>query len=150
MKFTILKLTTLIFACLFGASLIAVPTHATSICDDSNIPEEVRAASGCGGSTEDELPKTIENILYAVIAASGLVAVAFIVVGGINYITSNGEAAKVEKAKKTVLYACIGLIICALAFAIVNFTITNVIEHEESAIPSSTNIAYNINITTKE
>ena len=125
MKPTILKLTALVFACLFGVALISMPTHATNICDDSNIPAEVKAASGCGGSAKDELPETVENILYAVIAVSGLVAAAFIVVGGVNYITSNGEAAKVEKAKKTVLYACIGLIICALAFAIVNFTITN-------------------------
>ena len=37
--------------------------------------------------------------------------------------TSTGDAGKVKQAKDTILYAVIGLIICALAFAIVNWTI---------------------------
>jgi len=41
--------------------------------------------------------------------------------------TSNGDATKLEKAKKTILYACIGLAICVLAFAIVNFVIDKII-----------------------
>ena len=54
--------------------------------------------------------------------------------------TSSGEAAKVEKAKKTILYGLIGLVICVLAFAIVNFVIDNVINYnsaeEQSYIPT--------------
>ena len=37
--------------------------------------------------------------------------------------TSSGDAAKVEKAKKTILYGVIGLVICVLSFAIVNWVI---------------------------
>ncbi len=90
-----------------------------------------------GDSNEKKLDESVTNILYAIIAALGLVAVAFIVVGGINYITSNGDASKVEKAKKTILYACIGLVICALSFAIVNFTISNILEQGSSSSSSS-------------
>ena len=42
--------------------------------------------------------------------------------------TSSGDTTKVEKAKKTILYALIGMIICVLAFAIVNFTIARIIQ----------------------
>ena len=38
--------------------------------------------------------------------------------------TSTGDPAKVKRAKDTILYACIGLIVCALAYAIVNWTIS--------------------------
>ena len=47
--------------------------------------------------------------------------------------TSTGDAGKVKKAKDTILYALIGLIICVLSFAIVNWTIKNVIGGQRSA-----------------
>lgn len=102
-------------------------THNTyafnNICN-TNAPDEVLEAAGCKGETKDELPKVVQNILYAVIGVIGLVAVVFILIGGINYMTSAGDSGKLDKAKKTILYACIGLVVCALAFAIVNWTIS--------------------------
>ena len=51
--------------------------------------------------------------------------------------TSTGDAGKIEKAKKTILYATIGLVICALAFAIVNFAVSVVNNAQESESSSS-------------
>ena len=42
--------------------------------------------------------------------------------------TSNGDAAKIKKGKDTVIYAVVGLIICALAFIVVNWTITSLLK----------------------
>ena len=39
--------------------------------------------------------------------------------------TSSGDPGKVKKAKDVILYGIIGLIVCALAFAIVNFVVGN-------------------------
>lgn len=75
-----------------------------------------------------DLETTIINIINAVIGVLGLVAVVVIIIGGINYMMSSGEAAKVKKAKDTILYGVIGLVICVLAFAIVNFVIANIIK----------------------
>lgn len=70
--------------------------------------------------------KQITNtILYIV----GIVAVIMLIIGGIKYVVSGGDAKKVTDAKNTVLYAIIGLVVAFLAFAIVNFVI--------SALPSS-------------
>lgn len=74
-----------------------------------------------------DLDQSIIGIINAIIGVLGLVAVIVIIIGGINYMTSSGEAAKVKKAKDTILYGCIGLVICILAFAIVNFVISNII-----------------------
>lgn len=93
---------------------------------------EIHIVGKNNGAGEQNLEQNITNILNAIIAVLGLAAVVFIVVGGVNYITSNGEAAKVEKAKKTILYSCIGLIISALAFAIVNFVIFKIIGQASS------------------
>ena len=68
------------------------------------------------------------TILYIV----GIVAVIMLIIGGIRYVVSGGDAKKVTDAKNTVLYAIIGLVICFLAFAIVNFVI-NALPNEETA-----------------
>ena len=77
-----------------------------------------------GGS---DLTGSVTAILSAIIAALGLVAVVVMIIGGYNYMTSSGDAGKVEKAKKTILYGLIGLIVCALAFVIVNFVIGSIL-----------------------
>lgn len=74
-----------------------------------------------------DLIPTVQGIINACIAALGIVAVIVIVIGGVLYMTSTGDAAKVKKAKDTILYGLIGLIICVLAAAIVNFVIFNII-----------------------
>ena len=75
----------------------------------------------------DGLPSTISNIINAVIGILGLVCVIVIILGGVQYMVSTGESSKVKKAKDTILYGVIGLVICVLAFAIVNFVIKNII-----------------------
>lgn len=65
----------------------------------------------------------IVAILDAIIGALGIVAVVVVVIGGVLYMTSSGDSAKVKKAKDTILYGIIGLVICALSYAIVNFVV---------------------------
>ena len=79
------------------------------------------------GNGDDTLVANITAILNAVIAVLGLVCVVVMIIGGINYMTSSGDAGKVKKAKDTILYGLIGLIVCVLAFALVNFVIANII-----------------------
>ena len=121
----IVKLSSLILANILG--LIAIPTYAAIDCGDTKIPDSVREAAGCNSISADSFPNLIIGILNGVITFAGLVAVIFIIIGGVNYMTSSGDAGKVKKAKDTILYACIGLVICVLAFAIVNFVINNML-----------------------
>ena len=74
------------------------------------------------------LPSAVTGIINGVIAALGIVAVVVIIIGGVSYMTSSGDAGKVKKAKDTILYGVIGLVICVLAFAIVNFVINNILK----------------------
>ncbi len=121
----IFKLIPIILSLVFGLRcLFTLPTYAdgsTSVCS-SNVPASVKEAAGCNNNS-DNIVGVVQFILNSIIAVIGIVAVIFIVVGGINFMTSTGDPGKVAKAKQTILYALIGLIICALAFAIVNWTI---------------------------
>ena len=85
--------------------------------------DEVGTNYGSGNSLET----TVINIINTVVGVLALVAVIVIIIGGINYMTSAGDAGKVKKAKDTILYGVIGLVVCVLAFAIVNFVISNII-----------------------
>ena len=126
MKTKFIKTLTLTIANMINLSMF-FPTLAAGISDadlcDSSLPPSVLEANGCKG-TEDNLPIVVINILNAIITVLGLVAVVVIIYGGIQ-MTSTGDAGKVKKAKDTILYAVIGLIVCVLAFAIVNFVIKN-------------------------
>ncbi len=78
-----------------------------------------------GGNNTDVL--AIVNVgINVVLGLIALAAVIMIIIGGLNYTTSQGEATKVKKAKDTILYGVIGLVIALLAFAIVNFVLVNV------------------------
>ena len=114
-------------------SPVFLPTNNTYAYDpidicSSDAPDPVKDANGCFGGSSSGISNTIQGIINGIIGAAGLVAVIFIVIGGINYMTSAGDSNKVEKGKKTILYATIGLIICALSFAIVNWVIGTVLK----------------------
>lgn len=131
MKLKSARLISLALASLIGFSAFnTLPTLATDVCS-SNAAAEVKEAAGCNNNN-DALPSIIINILNAIIAVAGLVAVIFIIIGGFNYMTSAGDPGKTKKAKDTILYAVIGLIICVLAFAIVNFVIGGIINSNTS------------------
>lgn len=85
-------------------------------------PDEYIAAS-----SDTPLNTSVLNIINAVIGVLGIVAVIVIIIGGVQYMTSSGDAGKVKKAKDTILYGIIGLVVVILAFAIVNFVIANLI-----------------------
>jgi len=65
-----------------------------------------------------------ERITFILLYVIGAISVIMIVVGGIRYVISNGDANQVTAAKNTILYAVVGLVIAILAFAIVNFVST--------------------------
>ena len=123
MKNKIITLLCLAMVTVGGVGLVITPTavYADDPFCDNLTNADARKAAGCDNGAE--LTNVIKNILEAVIGVAGFVAVVFIVVGGVQYMTSTGDSGKIKKAKDTILYALIGLIICALSFAIVNWTV---------------------------
>lgn len=82
------------------------------------------------GTPEDvNLPRvslnatTILAITNFVTFIAGALAVIFIIISGIQYVTSAGSPQKAAKARLTLLYAVLGLIIAVLARTLINFVI---------------------------
>ena len=87
----------------------------------SNIQDKINQLPN-PGSTDAAQENIINYLLYGV----GLMAVIMLIVGAIQLTTSAGDSGAVAKAKKTILYAVIGLVVALLAYAIVNFVIRKV------------------------
>ena len=136
MKSKILK-TIAALAIFVGVGLVfnLTPAFAAEdICKNSKVSEAVKDAAGCNGNTDkDAAGNLIVNIINWVMGILGFVAVIAIIIGGVQYMTSTGDPGKVKKAKDTILYAVIGLIIIIFAAAIVNFVIDGVTKNNSSA-----------------
>jgi hypothetical protein len=68
----------------------------------------------------------LTTVITWVLGLAGGVAVLFLILGGLQYITSSGNKDRAETAKQTILYAVIGLVVIALSFVIVAFVAQNV------------------------
>jgi hypothetical protein len=66
---------------------------------------------------------TIKTVFLVAFSIIGSLALLFMVLAGAKYTFSKGEPENIQKAKNEMKYSLIGLIIVALAAAIVNFVI---------------------------
>ncbi len=65
----------------------------------------------------------LHNILQLVFGFAGAVTFLMVTFGGFKYVISQGDPSATAKAKNTILYALIGLVVCVTAFGIVTFVI---------------------------
>ena len=92
-------------------------------------PEEETAAEiynpaigGFGlGRGEDVIAEIIANTLKVIFAISGVVLLAMLISGGIQWMTAGGDKEAIVKAQKRLTSALIGFIIFISVFAIINF-----------------------------
>lgn len=59
------------------------------------------------------------GLFSTVLAVAGMAAVIFIILGGIRYSISQGNASDLQKGKDMIVYALVGLVFVILAFSIV-------------------------------
>lgn len=74
------------------------------------------ASDGSVGQVEN----FIRSIIKVIAGLAGLVATGFFVVGGFGYITSSGNPEHLDRSKRTLLFASIGLAITIGAFVLSN------------------------------
>lgn len=94
---------------------MAASTYAQGVPLISAGPEFV------GGSGD---AKSVSNVISTVVTllfyvAAGL-AIVYLIMGGIRWITSRGDKANVEAARKQIIAAIVGLVVVAGAFLILN------------------------------
>jgi cytochrome bd-type quinol oxidase subunit 2 len=132
------KIKTTLISLMAAAALIvpfAVPASVyaadltTSLCAGTGLT--LTAEGNCvNEAAETKVNSTISLALNIFSAIVGIIAVVMIIVGGVKYITSQGESANITSAKNTILYALVGLVVVALAQVIVRFVLNRFIGNE--------------------
>ena len=120
------------------SSLLIIPIMALSVSaalqiNNVNVVRatEMTLSGGVSSSQADDVPKDLagdvfKNIVNILLFIIGAVSVIMLIYGGIRYTTSGGNTNSVTAAKNTVIYSIVGLVISILAYAIVNFVVTNI------------------------
>lgn len=90
---------------------------------DTNQTSGCTVDQGAANTKINNILKTVVNLFSLVV---GVISVIMIIIGGLKYITSGGEASNISGAKNTIIYAIVGLVIVALAQFIVHFVLGKV------------------------
>ena len=113
--------------------LVAVLVFVVSLYFSTNsfalsIMDGVNAARGNGQPSQlfgaGGVLTTITNVLLFIV---GALSVIMLIVGGLRYVISGGNAGAVTTAKNTILYAIVGLVIAFLAYAAINFVLNTLV-----------------------
>ncbi len=91
----------------------------------ANAKSEIQSGiSDAGGKDNNKnLTTVITDIVKTMLFIVGLLSVVIIIYSGILYIISAGNSSTVQKAKTTLTYAVVGLIVAILSYAIVSFVV---------------------------
>ena len=92
--------------------------NGINICSNGNENSVYCKNKNTGETQVNGIIKTIVEVL---LTAVGVISIIMIVIGGIMFALSSGDAQKAVKARNTVLYAVVGLAVSLFASAIVNF-----------------------------
>lgn len=105
-----------------------LPLTVSAETPQSSACEALGTGANCTGDSGNsvDLTKIITIVINVFSVIVGVVAVFMIVVGGFRYVTSNGDSNNITSAKNTILYAIVGLIIVAMAQAIVQFVLNRI------------------------
>lgn len=84
------------------------------------------AVNEVGGSeNKTDVKGFIGNIIKTMFFVVGVLAVIVIIFAGVTFVMSAGNSQTIQKAKTTIIYAVIGLIVSILSYAIVNFVVSS-------------------------
>lgn len=86
--------------------------RGSAVCAAENSGDPITGPNGI-------LAKTTRIISYL----AGVSAIILLIVGGLMYVLSDGEASKLNAAKNTIIYAVVGLVVLIFAQGIIKFVL---------------------------
>jgi hypothetical protein len=108
-----------VLSILLSGLVVAPAAGAVSVIDCSKVSD-----ADCSIAKSDDLNyqsggKRIWQLVSMALGILGGIAVIMIVIGGIRYTLSNGDAGQTKSAKNTIMYSVIGLVVAMFASGIV-------------------------------
>lgn len=125
-----------VFFICFSATAFAAPADTVTKCTKATffglIPwyQYLQLDSNCDiksfmllpdGNNHSDVPLVALAVIDDLLRIAGIVAVGYIIYGGIRYIISQGNPDATGKARQTILNALIGLVIALVAVSVVSF-----------------------------
>jgi hypothetical protein len=127
-KSLILSLLSAIVACLFTLAPTATAAAASNFNNAACNGAAVVSGGNCPGSGKaatDSINNVIRTAIIILSVIVGVAAVVMIIVSGLRFITSNGDASSIASAKSGLTWALIGLVVVGLAQFIVHFVLNS-------------------------
>lgn len=114
-----------VFGAVFSTGLVSREVVAISdpICS-SGVDEDLKKTAGC--YEDDTIKSPIKTAVEVLLWVVGVICVVMVIWSGAKMTMSAGDAGAVMKAKNTLIYAVVGLVVAILAYAIVEFVIGKV------------------------
>lgn len=104
------------------AALAGPNKSQTELCHGAGIKVE-----DCNSAAQTaSFGASIAGVANTLIYIAGAAAVIALIGGGLLYVTSTGDSARIKQAKETIMFAVIGIVVTLLAYAIVNFVIARI------------------------
>lgn len=85
----------------------------STVCQSTSVADPLTGSNG-----------VLHNVTRLIALFAGVAAVIVMIIAGFSYITSNGEPEAVSRAKKTIIFAAIGLVAIIAGQAIINYVIS--------------------------
>jgi len=98
---------------------------ASEACQGVGLFDSNTGTCGDQGQAANNALGTIINFFSVIV---GVVAVVMIIVSGLQFMTANGNPQNIAKARSSLMYAIIGLVIVVLAQVIVHFAISQALK----------------------
>lgn len=120
-----LLIATLLFTLLMPFSLaLAAATTDSSASDITTNLDSVASTAGLSGNADIKV--IIGNVIKIFLGFLGIIAVILIIWAGFTWMTAMGDAGKVDKAKKIITQAVVGLVIIIIAYSITSYVVSQV------------------------
>lgn len=85
-------------------------------CDESE-----SASALCEDTEGNSVTGVVGIVVNVLLFVVGLVSGLMLIIGGLRYITSNGDSGALTSAKNTILYSIVGLVVALVAYAVVRW-----------------------------
>jgi hypothetical protein len=114
----------------FSVLVPAVPVLAATDPFDGDYCKRAPDSAICKATKDDPLTGPggiLQNAANLIALIGGIFAVIMIVLAGISYVTANGDNEQISKAKRTIIFSAVGLIILVMARWLVGYIVTEVV-----------------------
>jgi hypothetical protein len=74
-----------------------------------------------GSNSPGDIPLILLAVVDDLLHVAGLVAVAYVLYGGFQYVSSQGQSDKTARAQNTIIDALVGVAIAVVAISVVSF-----------------------------